>query len=75
MLGEPDQVQLAHALDNDWVLMTFDDDFLSLVEGQGLDHSGLIYVRQAGRRIGEVWKIVDAHLEERDEYDRGVHYL
>ncbi|MFA1609828.1 DUF5615 family PIN-like protein [Halobellus rubicundus] len=74
-LGEPDREQLRYATDRDWILLTFDDDFLSLVEGEGLEHAGVIYVRQAGRRIGEVVKQVDSHLESRRESDRGVQYL
>jgi predicted nuclease of predicted toxin-antitoxin system len=74
-LGDPDRQQLAHAVDNDWVLVTFDDDFLSLVEGEGLEHAGLIYVQQAGRKIGDVVKAVDTHLEQRSEDDRSIYYL
>jgi len=74
-LGDPDRQQLAHAVDNDWILVTFDDDFLSLVEGEGLEHTGLIYVQQAGRKIGDVVKTVDTHLEQRSEDDRSIHYL
>lgn len=55
-------------------IWTFDDDFLSLVEGSGLEHAGIIYVQQAGRDIGDVVKTVDAHLESRSEDDRGIHY-
>jgi len=55
-------------------MMTFDGDFLSLVEGSGLAHAGIVYVRQAGRDIGDVVKAVDAHLETRAEDDRGIHY-
>lgn len=29
---------------NDWILVTFDDDSLSLVEGSGLEYVGIIYV-------------------------------
>ena len=54
--------------------MTFDDDFLSLVEGSGLKHAGIIYVQQAGRNIGDVVKAVDEHLENREQGDRGIHY-
>lgn len=54
--------------------MTFDDDFLSLVEGSGLDHAGIIYVQQTGRDIGDVVKAVDAYLENREPGDRGIHY-
>jgi len=74
-LGEPDRTQLRYAVKNDWVLLTFDDDFLSLVEGQGLEHRGLIYVRQAGRQIGEVVKLVDEHLQYRSEEDQSISYL
>jgi predicted nuclease of predicted toxin-antitoxin system len=74
-LGNPDREQLRYAVENDWILLTFDDDFLSLVEGEGLEHAGLIYVQQAGRKIGDVVKTVDAHLDERDEDDRSIQYL
>ena len=74
-LGDPDREQLRYAVENDWILLTFDDDFLSLVEGEGLEHAGLIYVQQAGRKIGDVVKTVDAHLDERDEDDRSIQYL
>ncbi|RAW44732.1 hypothetical protein DQW50_12850 [Halorubrum sp. 48-1-W] len=30
-------------------------------------HSGVIYVRQAGRRIGDVVKVVDERLQNRSE--------
>jgi len=66
---------LRYTVENDWILLTFDDDFLSLVEGQELPHSGLIYVRQAGRQIGDVVKVVDEHLQNRSEDDQSVQYL
>ena len=43
-LGDPDREHLSFARENDWILVTFDDDFLSLVEGSCLDHAGIIYV-------------------------------
>jgi len=66
---------LQHAVANGWLLLTFDDDFLSLVEGEGLEHCGLLYVRQAGRQIGEVVKIVDEQLQNRSDDDTSVQYL
>ena len=75
MLGESDRKQLSLAEGNDWLLVTFDDDFLSLVEAQGLGHAGIIFVRQAGRDIGDVVKAVDAHLAERLPDDRGISYV
>jgi predicted nuclease of predicted toxin-antitoxin system len=74
-LGDPDREQLRYAAGHDWLLLTFDDDFLSLVDGKGLEHSGLIYVQQAGRQIGDVVKLVDEHLQNRSEADRSVQYL
>jgi predicted nuclease of predicted toxin-antitoxin system len=74
-LGDPDREQLRYAVENNWLLLTFDDDFLSLVEGQGLEHRGLLYVRQAGRRIGDVVKVVDEHLQCRSEEDQSIQYL
>jgi len=74
-LGEPDREQLQYAVDREWILLTFDDDFLSLVEGERLEHTGLIYVQQGGQRIGDVVKAVGSHLENRDPEDRSVEYL
>lgn len=73
-LGTSDRDQLAFAVERDWILLTFDDDFLRLVEGENLPHAGIVYVRQAGRRIGEVVKLVDKHLQNADEHD-GIAYL
>ncbi|WP_436348043.1 DUF5615 family PIN-like protein [Natronorubrum sp. FCH18a] len=73
-LGEPDRDHLSYDVENDWILLTFDDDFLSLVERAGLDHAGIIFVQQAGRDIGDVVKTVDSHLETRSPNDREIHY-
>jgi len=74
-LGDPDREQLQYAVEHDWLLLTFDDDFLSLAEGQGLEHSGVIYVQQAGRQIGGVVKVVDEHLQYRAEENQSIQYL
>ena len=73
-LGDPDRRHLSHARTKDWVLVTFDDDFLSLVEGANLPHAGIIYVQQAGRDIGGVAGAIHSHLESRDREDRGIGY-
>jgi predicted nuclease of predicted toxin-antitoxin system len=73
-LGDPDREQLSYALENDWLLVTFDDDFLSLVKTEPLEHAGIIYVRQAGRDIGDVVKAIDEHLEHRSADDRSIDY-
>ena len=66
-LGDPDREHLSYAVENDRILVTFDDDFLSLVEESGFKHAGIVYVQQAGCDIGDVVKAVDAHLEARSE--------
>ncbi|ESS09864.1 MAG: hypothetical protein A07HN63_00298 [uncultured archaeon A07HN63] len=73
-LGDPDSEQLSYARENDWLLVTFDDDFLSLVKRDSLDHAGIVFVRQADRDIGDVVKAVDKHLEQRDADDHGIGY-
>jgi len=74
-LGDTDREQLALANKKDWILPTFDDDFLSLVQGEGLAHSGLIYVEQDGKKIGDVVKAVDGHLAERSGEDYTIQYV
>ena len=74
-LGDADREQLQYAVANNWLLLTFDDDFLTLVEGQGLEHRGIVYVQQAGRQIGDVVKVVDEHLQNRSEDDQSIQYL
>lgn len=72
-LGEPDRDHLAYAVQNDWILFTFDDDFLRLVEG--LEHVGVVYTDQAGMKSGDVVRAVDSFLDGLDLEWRGVHYL
>jgi predicted nuclease of predicted toxin-antitoxin system len=74
-LGDSDREQLRYTLENDWILLTFDDDFLSLVERREIAHRGLVHVRQAGRQIGDVVKIVDEHLQNRPKDDLSIQYL
>jgi predicted nuclease of predicted toxin-antitoxin system len=74
-LGDPDRDHLQYALERDWLLLTFDDDFLSLVEGVGWEHAGICYIRQANRDIGDVVKAVDAHLQDRPAEDRSISYV
>jgi predicted nuclease of predicted toxin-antitoxin system len=40
-LGGPDREHLSYSVENDWILVTFDDDFLSLVESSGFEHAGM----------------------------------
>jgi predicted nuclease of predicted toxin-antitoxin system len=45
MLGASDEAHLKFALDEGRVIFTQDDDFLKL-QARGLEHAGIIYVRQ-----------------------------
>lgn len=45
LIGASDQQQLAYALSEKRVILTFDDDFLSLA-ATGIEHYGIIYTRQ-----------------------------
>ena len=74
-LGDPDREHLSFALENDWILVTFDDDFLSLAEGAGFDHAGIVYVRQADRDIGSVVKAIDGCLDDQGDDLRDVAYV
>jgi hypothetical protein len=73
-LGDPDREHPSYAIETDRISVTFDDDFLSLVEDAGFEHAGIVYVQQAGRDIGDVVRAVDANLDSRSGDDRGIHY-
>lgn len=66
-LGVPDREQLRIALEKDWILLTFDDDFLSLVEKQDLEHSGIVYTDQSGKTVGKVLNQVSNLLTDNPE--------
>lgn len=64
-LGDADTDQLDYAASNGWPLLTFDDDFLSLVESGGYeeDHAGVMFASQHGRNVGDLVRRIDAALE------------
>lgn len=74
MLGEPDRNHLSLVKENSWILLTFDDDFLGLVENQGLDHSGIILVNQVGKRVSELIGDVDKILRNWEGPDT-IYYI
>jgi hypothetical protein len=65
-LGDGDVEQLRYAADQGWPLLTFDDDFLALVERDqvAVDHAGIVFVSQHGKDVGEVVRAVDAVLDD-----------
>lgn len=73
-VGDPDRQQLQYARDNEWLYLTFDDAFVSLIQRDRLDHAGIIYVKQAGKRISDVVKEVDTYLDGLDDNSRQIHH-
>ena len=73
-LGDADREQLELARKRENILLTFDDDFLSLVEKEDLEHSSIIYVTQSNKKIGDVVKQVDKCLNKNPELNH-IEYL
>jgi predicted nuclease of predicted toxin-antitoxin system len=63
-LGDTDREHLEYASEREWAILTFDDDFLSLVHRADIEHGGVIFVSQHGKDIGELVRRIDATLEE-----------
>lgn len=76
-LGDPDEDQLEYAAANGWVVLTFDDDFLSLVEREleDVDHAGIVYASQYGRDVGELVREIDRVLQRTDDRERSNQVL
>lgn len=74
-LGRLDREQLRFVRERGWLLFTFEDDFLSLVRGEELDHAGLVYTDQSHQRVGDIVQSLDAFPDGLDSEWRGVHYL
>ena len=70
-LGLTDEEHLRHAGERGWTVLTFDDDFLALVETGEDDsnHPGVIYASQHGRTVGELVKRIDATLQLHSDRD------
>ena len=66
-LGYTDGEHIEFALQKGWVILTFDDDFLSLVgSGYEENYPAIIYVSQHGRDVGDLVKRIDLVLEKRE---------
>jgi len=65
-LGYTDTEHLQYAAEQNWTLLTFDDDFLSLVETSlsDINHEGIIFISQHGHTIGELVQRIDRALLE-----------
>ena len=66
-LGYTDREHIEFALAEEWVILTFDDDFLSLVKSEYEEnHPVIVYASQHGRDVGDLVKRIDLVLEKRD---------
>ena len=68
-LGASDEEHLEYATERGWVLLTFDDDFLSLVDGAEIGHAGVTYVSQHGKDVGELVRRIDGTLDDAQGLD------
>ncbi|MFC7213490.1 DUF5615 family PIN-like protein [Saliphagus sp. GCM10025334] len=69
--GCSDEEHLRYAIERGWCLLTFDDDFLSLVEARfsDVEHAGFIFVSQHGRDVGELVQRIDRTLVHHSNRD------
>ncbi|QLD85707.1 DUF5615 family PIN-like protein [Natronomonas halophila] len=68
-LGDTDREHLEYAAERGWTILTFDDDFLSLLDSAGIEHCGVIFVSQHGKDIGELVRRIDATLDDNADRD------
>ena len=70
-LGASDADQLRYAASNEWIVLTFDDDLLSLAETtlSDTDHAGIIYAPQRGRDVGDFVRRIDSTLQQLEDLD------
>ena len=69
-LGYTDGEDLRYANERGWLILTFDDDFLSLVESDHeVEHSGVVYASQHGKDVGDLVRRVDSALERENTED------
>lgn len=70
-LGDPDDEQLSYAATNGWPLLTFDDDFLSMVESGEYEgsHAGIVFASQHRRDVGELVRRIDGPLQRNTDRD------
>lgn len=57
LLGAADEDHIAYALSEQRVIVTHDDDFLTLANS-GIEHAGICYCHQQKRSIGEVLRML-----------------
>ncbi len=74
-LGLSDEEQLEYAMNEEAVIFTHDDDFLSLVIESGRGHYGIIYVHQQRLSIGECIRRLKTIAETKTSNEMRNHVL
>jgi predicted nuclease of predicted toxin-antitoxin system len=67
--GDSDREHIERAAANEWVVLTFDDDFLSLAAESTVDHAGIVYIEQYGKNVGQLVRRIDAALRRNEDRD------
>ena len=65
--GDSDREHIERAATNEWVVLTFDDDFLSLAAESTIDHAGIVYIEQYGKDVGQLVRRIDAALRRNED--------
>jgi hypothetical protein len=70
-LGDSDREHLERAAEREWVVLTFDDDFLRLVNdgANDIDHAGVVYIAQDRHDVGELVRRINAALDRTENSD------
>ncbi|HJT31951.1 MAG TPA: DUF5615 family PIN-like protein [Pirellulales bacterium] len=76
LLGADDITQISHALSENQVIFTQDDDFLILAAA-GNRHAGIVYCQQQKRSVGQIIRALELiwQICEPDEMKNGVEFI
>lgn len=68
-VGLTDEEQLKYVRDNDFVLFTYDDDFVRIVKKRNMKHPGIVYCDQRKYSIGEIIRKIARIVEKTQHID------
>ncbi|KXB06044.1 hypothetical protein AKJ52_02625 [candidate division MSBL1 archaeon SCGC-AAA382C18] len=68
-IGLTDEEQLKYVKNNDFVLFTYDDDFVRIARKKNIKHPGIIYCDQRKYSIGEIIRKISKIVETNQPTD------
>lgn len=68
-LGATDLEHLEFATERGWAVLTFDDDFLTVIDERDVHQAGVVYTSQHGKDVGELVRRIDATLANNADRD------